>query len=190
VERYRVQKKIHEFYVNRPAPPDHDLSVIQGFVMDSENTAEVEVLVEEYWGRNKSGKLIWPKHWSAFQDTRERAHQVGGPWEERYVQHYAKLSWHMHSGLAGVAGIPGDLFDVFTSEAFQLSKDVILDCYTIVGEELHLARAIPEWTDHLDFLEHVVGMAFLDGRLQALGEPAKLLYLESHEQEPDFCQPV
>jgi len=190
VERHRVAKKIYEFYENRVAPLDHDLSGIQAFVRDSANTAEVEALVEKHWGRDKNGKLVWPKHWSAFQDTRGRARRVGDPWEERYVQNYYKLSWHMHSGLAGVAGIPGDLFDVFTSEAFQLSHDVILDCYRIVGEELHLARAIPEWTDHLDFLEHVVGMAFLDGRLQALGEPAKLLYLEPHEREPDFCQPV
>jgi hypothetical protein len=186
VERYRVAKKIKEFYANRPARSDHDLSVIQAHVTDSANTARVEALVEKYWGRTKKGELIWPKHWSAFPNTRDRAHRVGGPWEERYVLHYYKLSWYMHSGLTGVAGIPKDLFDVLASEAFQLSKDVILDCYRIVGEELQLASAIPDWISHLHFLEHVVGMALVDGRLQALNGPARLLYLEPHEREPDF----
>ena len=186
VERYRVAKKIKEFYTNRPAPSDYDPSVVQAYVTDSANTAAAEALVEKYWGRDKKGRLIWPRHWSAFQDTRDRAHRVGGPWEERYVQNYYKLSWHMHSGLTGVADIPKDLFDVVASQAFQLSKDVILDCYRIVGEELQLALAIPDWANHLHFLEKIVGMALADGRLQALDEPAKLLYLEAHEREPDF----
>jgi hypothetical protein len=90
----------------------------------------------------------------------------------------------MHSGLTGVAEIPKDLFDALASQAFQLSKDVILDCFRIVGEELQLALAIPDWTSHLHFLEHIVGMALVDGRLQALREPARLLYLEPHEREP------
>ena len=186
VERYRVAKKIKDFYANRPAPSDHDLSVIQAFVTDSAGTAAVEALVEKYWGRDKKGRLIWPKHWSAFPDTRVRARRVGGPWEERYVQYYYKLSWYMHSGLTGVADIPKDLFDALAAQAFQLSKDVILDCYRIIGEELQLALAIPGWISHLHFLEHIVGMALVDGRLQALGEPARLLYLEPHEREPDF----
>jgi len=51
--------------------------------------------------------------------------------------------------------------------------------------ELQLALAIPEWTDRLSFLENIKAWALVDGRLQALGEPVRLLYLEAHEREPD-----
>ena len=45
---------------------------------------------------------------------------------------------------------------------------------------------VPDWISRLHFLEHIVGTALVDGRLQALGEPARLFYLEPHEREPDF----
>jgi hypothetical protein len=184
VERYRVAKKIVEFYADRPAPSDLDLAEKQAWVADVVEAAAVEALVQQYWGRNRKRKLNWPKHWSAFPEIRGRAQHVGGPWEERYVQHYYMLSWCMHAGLTGVANLPKELFDVFASQAHQLSNDVILDCYRIVGVELQLALAVPEWTDRLSFLENIRGMALVDGRLQALGEPARLLYLEAHEREP------
>jgi hypothetical protein len=184
VERHRVAKKIVEFYEDRPAPSDLDLAQKRACVTDVVETAAVEALIQQYWGRNRKGKLNWPKHWSAFPGIRGRAQHVGGPWEERYVQHYYMLSWHMHAGLAGVGDLPTEAFDIFASQAHQLSTDVILDCYRIAGVELQLAMAIPEWTDRLSFLEHIIAMALVDGRLQALGEPARLLYLEAHEHEP------
>jgi hypothetical protein len=184
VERYRVAKKIVEFYADRPAPSDLDLTQKQAWVADVVETAAVGALVQQYWGRNRKRRLNWPKHWSAFPEIRGRAQHVGGPWEDRYVQHYYMLSWHMHPGLTGVADLPKEAFDIFASQAHQLSTDVILDCYRIVGSELRLASSIPKWTEHLNFLEHVVGMALVDGRLRALGEPVRLLYLEAHEREP------
>jgi len=185
VERYRVAKKIVEFYADRPVPSDLDLAQKQSWVTDVVETAAVEALVQQYWGRNRKGKLNWPKHWSRFPEIRSRAQHVGGPWEERYVHHYYMLSWHMHAGLTGVANLPTEAFDIFASQAHKLSIEVILDCYRVAGVELQLALAIPEWTHHLSFLENIKAWALVDGRLQALGEPARLLYLEAHECEPE-----
>ncbi len=184
VERYRVAKKVLDFYAGRPVPPDLSLAEQQATVADVVETAAVESLVQQYWGRNRKGELNWPKHWSAFPETRGRAQHVGGPWEERYVRQYYMLSWQIHGGLTEVAELPKEAFDILASQAHQLATGVILDCYRILGSELHLASSIPKWTNHLNFLEHVVGLALVDGRLQALGEPARLLYLEAHEHEP------
>jgi hypothetical protein len=188
VERYRVARKLVDFYAGRPGPPDLSLSQQQATVADAVETAAVEALVQQYWGRNRKGELNWPKHWSAFPETRGRAKHVGGPWEERYVRQYYMFSWHIHPGLVGVAGLPKEAFEVFASQAYGLSADVILDCYRIVGVELKLDSAIPNWIEHLRFLGHITGMALVDARLQALGEPARLLYLEAQEREPDGLQ--
>jgi hypothetical protein len=184
VERYRVAKKLVDFYAARPVPPDLNLTQQRATVADVVETAAVEALVQQYWGRNRKGELNWPKHWSAFPEARGRAQHVGGPWEERYVRHCYMFSWHIHSGLVGVAGLPKEVFEIFASQAYRLSTGVILDCYRIVGVELQLASAIPEWSRHLSFLDHIIGLALVDGRLQALGEPTKLIYLEEHEHEP------
>jgi hypothetical protein len=184
VERYRVARNLVDFYTGRLVPPDLSLSQQRATVADAVETAAVEALVQQYWGRNRKGKLNWPKHWSKFPEIRGRAEHVGGPWEERYVRQYCMFSWHIHSGLVGVAGLPKEAFEIVASQAYGLSTDAILDSFRIVGVELKLDSAIPKWAEHLSFLGHITGMALVDGRLQALGEPARLFYLEAHEREP------
>ena len=181
VERYRVAKKIVDFFSANPIPGDMDISKQRALCSDLKQKSEVETIIEQYWGRNRRGDLNWPKHWSRFQDARGRASQVGTPWEDRYVRTYGMLSWHVHSGLTGVDSLPKDLFNGFAMEAFQLSTDVVLDSYRILGRELQLSKAMPEWEDRLTFLDRVIGLALVDKRLQSLKEPMRFRYLEEHE---------
>lgn len=183
VERYRVAKKVVDFFSVNPIPEDMDISKQRAVCSDLNQKSQVEVLIEQYWGRNRSRDLIWPKHWSRFQDARGRANHVGISWEERYVCTYYMLSWHVHSGLTGVVNLPKDLFNGFAMEAFQLSTDVVLDSYRILGRELQLSKAMPEWEDRLKFLDRVIGLALVDKRLQSLDnkEPMRFRYLEEHE---------
>jgi hypothetical protein len=182
VERYRVAAKLVAFYAARPLPRHLNITQQRRLVADAAETNAVETLVERYWGRNQRGDLNWPKHWSRFQDARGRAQHVGGDWEERYVEHYYMLSWHIHSGLAGVANLPRDVFDSFAARAHQLTSEIALDCYATAGEELHLSAAMRNWHDHQNFLCHVIGMALVDRRLHSLGEPVRFLYLEPEER--------
>ena len=186
VERYRVANKSVDYYANRPVPEDFSIDQQRGLVADPARRAEVDRLIELHWGRNRAGDLNWPKHWSTFPDARGRAQAVGDVWEERYVRHYYQLSWHIHSGLTGVADLPREHFDGFSALAHKLATDVILDSYDVVGAELHLARAIPEWADHLSFLRRATGLALADERLRTLSEPVRFTYLEPHEHEIDW----
>ncbi len=185
VERYRVANKAVDHYANRPVPEDFSIDQQRGLVADPDRRAEVDRLIELHWGRNRLGDLNWPKHWSTFFDARGRARAVGEVWEERYVRHYYQLSWHIHAGLTGVADLPREHFDAFSSLAHKLATDVILDSYHIVGAELHLANAIPEWADHQFFLQKAISLALVDERLQTLGEPVRFTYMERHEHEID-----
>jgi hypothetical protein len=183
VERYRVARKLVDFYTTHPLPFDLSISAQRQLCSNAQEAAEVEALVVKYWGRTKRGAPNWPKHWSRFPETRGRAAQVGPDWEERYVRHYYMLSWHIHSGLVGVTGLSREMFDIFVSDAHRLVRDSVLDAYTILGNELHLARAIEQWQEQLQFLRRVSSLALVDLRLQALGEPPRLAYLEEHEQD-------
>lgn len=185
VERYRVAMKLVDYYANRAVPADLSINEQRAIVADPVQLAAVEALIQQHWGRNRAGDLNWPKHWSVFPDARGRARAMGDVWEERYVRHYYMLSWHIHAGLTGVANLPREDFDIFASQAHNLATDVILDCYEVVGAELHLNAAIPQWADHLFFLQHAIGMALVDERLRALGEPVRFTYLEPHEHEID-----
>lgn len=182
VERYRVAMKLVDFYAASPLPGDLNINEQRRVVADAAERHSVETLIVRFWGRDRRGNLNWPKHWSQFQEARGRARHVGGEWEERYVRHYYMLSWHIHAGLAGVANLSRETFDAFAALAHRLATDIVLDCYQMAGEELHLAAAIPNWQDHQDFLNRVIGMALVDSRLHSLGEPIRFLYLEPDER--------
>jgi hypothetical protein len=185
IERYRCAKKLVDYYINRPAPPNLDLFIQRQLCADAKEKLDIDSLIRQYWGIDSKGKPKWPKHWSKFQDARRRAHHVGNNWEECYVRNYYMLSWQIHPGLTGIAGLSQESFDSFVMEAFQLSTDVVLESYKIIGRELQLAKAMPEWDDRLTFLGRVIGLALVDKCLQALGEPTKFRYLEEHEQVDD-----
>jgi hypothetical protein len=183
IERYRIAKRVVDYFANRPLPDDFSIDIQRALVTDPVRRAEVEQLVLNYWGGKPGGALRWPKHWSRFADIRTRARAVGDIWEERYVRHYYSLSWQIHAGLTGVADLPKRTFHGFSALSHKLATEVILDCYDVVGSELRLADAIPEWASHMDFLQHVMGFALADERLCSLGEPSRFRYLEPHEQE-------
>jgi len=182
VERYRVAHRLVAFYANRPLPADFNITEQRRVCADATETAAVEALVTQHWGRRQNGDLNWPTHWSRFRDARARARHVAESWEERYVRYYSILSWHIHSGVVGVAGLAQELFDVFVADAHRLVRDSVIDAYGILGDELHLAQAMDRWGEALQFLSNVSGVTLVDLRLQTLGEPSRFQYLEEHEQ--------
>ena len=182
VERYRVASRLVDFYANRPVPPNFSITEQRRLCADATEGAAVEALILQYWGRDRNGSLNWPAHWSRFRDARGRARHVAPNWEDRYVRYYSILSWHVHSGAVGVAGLAQDVFDIFVAYACELVRDSFLDSYDTLGRELHLAGAIERWPETLEFLRNVSGLTLVDLRLQALGEPPRFLYLEGPEQ--------
>ena len=183
VERYRTAGKLVDFYSTKPVPQDRDLSKQRSLCADLKEKRHVEELNKKYWGhRNSKGDLLWPKHWSRFQETRGRARHVKGAWEEWYVWNYYMLSWHVHSGLTGTSNVPREAFDYFAAEAFQLSTDVLVEVYKILGREFHLDKAMDKWVESLTFLGQVIAMSLFDKCLQSLGEPHRFQYLEEHEK--------
>jgi len=182
VERYRVAKRLVDFYDAHALPADLNLTTQRQICADPGEAAQVEALILQYWGRMRNGSPNLPKHWSRLPDARTRARQVGQAWEERYVRHYNLLSWHVHSGLVGVTGLTQDLFDVFVADAHRLARDSALDAYSIVGNELHLAQAIEQWHEKFEFLRNVSGFTLVDFRLHALGQSLRFGYLEEHER--------
>src|SRR2546426_3494849 len=166
VERYRVAKRLVDFYANHPLPLDFNITEQRRVCADAAEAAAVEALIVQYWGRDRNGDLNWPIHWSRFRDARGRARHVAPNWEERYVRYYSTLSWHVHSGTVGVAGPAQDVFGIFVAYALELIRDSVLDSYGILGGELRLAAAIERWPETLEFLRNVSGLTLVDLRLQ------------------------
>jgi len=85
VERYRVAKRLVDFYGSHPLPPDFNIAEQRRVCSDAGEEAAVEALIVQYWG-HRNGDLNWPNHWSRFRGARGRARHVSKSWEERYVR--------------------------------------------------------------------------------------------------------
>lgn len=177
VERYRAAKNLVDFYQSRQLPPHLNINQERQFCSDLNNKAKKDELILRYWGK-KSG---YPLHWSGIGKIQDRAKRAGSNWEDRYYYYYAKFSWYVHSGLTGVVGISQDKFDVIAAVAYCLIKDVVFDSYKVLGGELLLPKAMPEWNKRMEFLSLIQGLALVDKQLQSLGEPMRFFYLEEHE---------
>jgi hypothetical protein len=180
VERFRAAEKLVKFYVSHVPPPDLSLTTRQAVVADQVERAAIEQFRDQFWSTQKK-RGRWPQQCSAFPNVAERAKHVGPAWEERYVRHYAGLSWHVHGGFVGVEELSKDSFDIMASDAHRLAVDTGLESYRTLGRELLISRAMPEWAERLEFLDRVIAQELVDQRLQAAGEPRRFLYLEDHE---------
>lgn len=57
VERYRVAKRLVDFYANHALPPDFSITEQRRVCADATETAAVEGLIVQYWGRDRNGDL-------------------------------------------------------------------------------------------------------------------------------------
>jgi hypothetical protein len=177
VEKFKTARTIADFYANRPAPTDFSIATYNAVAGDAAEQAAVTALRNQYWPGNR-----WPTHWSTLGDARSRAHAAGGDWEEHYVRHYARLSWHVHAGLVGVAGMPAASFDIVAAMAYALIEEVVLDSFRILDREFDWRGSIQQWDQKIDFLSHVSAATLMDLRLQSNGEPPRLVHIEQAEE--------
>lgn len=95
VELLKTARRIIEFKKRTGA--DIDTTVEERYV--EQNAERITNLRDTIW-RRKPGT-----HWSGYRLFPERVELAGHPFDRWYAGYYSKLSWNVHSGLAGFRGI-------------------------------------------------------------------------------------
>jgi hypothetical protein len=178
VERFRVADRIVDFFDANPSEKQDDIAAQRALVSDAVAKAAIEALVDQFWGRDKKGDLIWPSHWSKYQDARSRARALDSSFEAMYVRFAYQLSWHVHAGAVGVGGISRENFDTFIGVAHKLVLETVTEVFTLVCKELGFSKVIPDFRDKIDFLRRIPGPRLVDLSLQELGEPLRFRFTE------------
>ena len=108
IERYRAAEKLVNFADANPQVLKADTSAQRAFLADLKRKQRVDVAV----GTNAAGKRArYPEHWT-WKSVRARAGSLGQ--EAMYVEVYPLLSWYVHAGATGTAGMnKGDLESMF-----------------------------------------------------------------------------
>ena len=121
IERYRVAEQLTSYANQHPGAIKLDLTPQITFLQNSAVTSRVVGSKI----KSRAGKLDFPSHWSGVKSIRARAAKLG--LEADYVEMYPLLSWYVHSGSTGVAGLSSEALESCFALCHRYAQRMFLD---------------------------------------------------------------
>ena len=125
IERYRVAKKLIEFADSHPTFTT-DLSHQRRFVSEPSWIARIGLVPKD-----ASGRTRFLEHWTG-KNVRQRAIDVGH--EDMYVEVYPLLSWHVHSGAVGTAGLSREALEASFGSCHSIIQRMFVDATEVCAK--------------------------------------------------------
>lgn len=120
IEKFRVAEQLVNLSNRSPDLVRMDISAQRAFYDDPVRTQKIAALVKQ--GAN--GKRRYPDHWTD-KNLRQRAIDVGV--QGMYVETYPSLSWFVHAGATGTAGLGRDGFEHVFGYCHSLIQRIFID---------------------------------------------------------------
>jgi hypothetical protein len=88
---------------------------------------------------------LWPhlknvKHWTGVQTLPGRCKKLNSRFSVWYETAYSQMSWYVHSGMIGVAGMPEEGLIAVTAIAFDLAAKAYAEILEVMIEEFHVTK--------------------------------------------------
>jgi hypothetical protein len=185
-QKLRAARRIDEFFTRNPGldtNPSHATPHRQ-FIQN--NTARIEADVERFWGRNAQGRLNKPEHWSG-QNLIDRSATLADEIRLMVIKDYDRRNFAVHTGLAGVFNLTRENFEAMCAIALEIIGKCMVAELHILGDELRLVQAIPNYTQSLDLVDTIQVYAFCDKVLQSLGEPSRFMIYRGQGPAAELC---
>jgi hypothetical protein len=141
IERYRRAEQLIAFDSAHPGQIKRDLSAQRTFVSEPARQARVAAAI--------GAKKRYPEHWSGM-NARDRARSAGQ--EALYVEVYALLSWYVHAGAAGTAGMSKDALVSVFGVCHGLIRRIFLDTIEVCAKATKISELAeyPGWMRSLE----------------------------------------
>jgi hypothetical protein len=141
IERYRRAEQLIAFDTKHPDQIKQDLSAQRAFVSDPARQARLTSTI------GPKGKF--PDHWSGM-NARHRARSTGQ--EALYVEVYALLSWYVHAGSTGTAGMGKDALESVFGVCHGLIRRIFLDAIEVCARATKISELAkyPRWMTSLE----------------------------------------
>lgn len=143
IEKFRVAKNLISFCDEHPNDTKLDDSRQRTFVNKPGKQQTIDQTIVKYWGVTRKGKPNIPEHWTG-KNIRERARDLGLEYEELYVKTYPYLSWYIHSGSTGYAGLDEKGIEGCFGLSHSIAQQIFLDATLICAQEMKISIAV-EW---------------------------------------------
>lgn len=140
IEKFRVAESLVSFCNYHPNDTKLDDSHQRIFINKPGRPQNLDQTIIQYWGKRR-GKPNRPRHWTG-KDVRERARDLGVGYEEMYVQAYPLLSWYIHSGSTGYAGLNAQAIEACFGISHSIAQKVFLEATVICSQEMKISLGV------------------------------------------------
>ena len=171
VERFRVAEKLVSFCDNHPNDMNPDDSHQRAFVSKPGKRQTVHQDIVKYWGTTRKGKPNRPEHWTGLK-TPQRAHELGSEYEKLYVEAYPLLSWYIHSGSTGYAGLNTEAIEACFGWSHSIAQRAFLEATLVCAQEMKISAAIDWFQEAIADLRLTPGKVLVEEQIKVL-EKAK-----------------
>jgi Family of unknown function (DUF5677) len=132
IERYRTAEQMVKFVDAHPQALRMDISKQRAFYDDPERARRIANVK----ARRKDGRL--PTHWTD-KDVLRRAQSVG--LAAKYVEAYPLLSWYVHAGAAGTAGMDRRAIEAIIGFCHGRIHEMFVDATKICANVTKIANS-------------------------------------------------
>lgn len=168
VERFKVAEKLVDFCDKYKGQIDINSTHQRNFINKKNKRQEIEQSKDKCWGRDKKGKTRQPKHWSGKDDIRKRAQDLGLKYEKIYMEIYPQLSWQIHSGSAGYAGLKEEHFKAIFLLCNSNAQKIFLEATTICANLLKITIALDWFKKAVEDLSLTSGRVLVEEQIKIL----------------------
>jgi hypothetical protein len=130
IERYRTAEQLVNFATSHPQSLRMDISAQRAFHADPQRAQ----IIANVKAKRKDGRL--PTHWTE-TDVRNRARSVGQ--EAIYVEAYPLLSWYVHAGATGTAGMSRQALEALFGFCHSLIQRMFVDATSTCAKTTKIA---------------------------------------------------
>jgi hypothetical protein len=167
VQKLKAARRIDRFFAENPDLDEQPSRATVHREYMKNHAARIDGRTQTLWGVGKK-----PEHWTG-QNLIDRAKPLGKEISYLVIKDYDRRNFAIHTGLVGILNLTPQNFEALCAFALNAIGDCILAELHIVGKELKLADAIPNYQATLDELDKVQVYAFADKTLQDLAEPSR-----------------
>lgn len=172
VEKYRVAKKLVSFRDSHPNSTK-DVSRQRKFLSSPGRKQKNDKAVIKFWGKTKKkGLPKHPKHWTGMS-VFERARDLGIEYEELYHDAYPLLSWLIHSGSTGYAGLSEDALEAYFGRSHIIAQKTFIEATIICAEEFKISFLIKDLRIILEDIRLTPGKVIVEEQIKILENAKK-----------------
>jgi len=138
IDRYRVAEKLIDFSRKNPDALKMDISHQQTFYVDSARQQRMTKLLKT----KISGRFQYPDHWTG-KNVRDRAKDL--KIEAQYIEAYPFLSWYIHAGASGTAGMTLQGLERCFALCHRLTQRLFINATSICAKATKISDAIDDF---------------------------------------------